>query len=342
MLPEEEDARRGGQRPRRVREATAFLLRAAVTLLLVGGLVWGMRHSGQWDLLMARVGKVRSGWLVVSGAVFGISLLLSAWQWRMLMAIQGLSLPFGRVFGFYMIGQFFSNFLPSSWGGDVVRAYDLGLHSREWEGGTASVVMDRVLGFYALFVVGAVTALTVYAGRLGTGMTVLLAAPVLLLPAGFYAVDITALAGRLQPSRRLPAVLRKFLGFWRGFFLSLGRYRDKGMAKVFVLALLTQCLRILMNLFVAWSLGLRLPLGFLFFAIPVVGIVTALPVSINGIGIRELTGNWLGAHFLDDAEAGSASAMTAFFALGYLVIVAVSLVGAFYFVAYRIERRRRR
>jgi uncharacterized protein (TIRG00374 family) len=316
------------------------IIRLLITTILVVFIIWNLHRGGALGPLIQRVEQTNAGWLAVSAVIYGVSLILSALQWKMLLSLQGVKIPFGRVFGFYMIGQFFSNFLPTNWGGDFVRIYDVGVYNREWEKGTASIVMDRLLGLYFLFVVGLLAGFVFYVKFIQPWLLAMLVVCGAAAPVLFLLLDFRTIASRIAPTARHHGLGRKTMSFLSKFFGSLGLYqRDHGLLTVLPVAFATQLLRVVMNLFAAWSIGVLLPLRFFLVAIPVIGILTALPISINGIGVREYAGIWLTATLLAGQPAANDPALTAVFTLGYLVIAAVSLAGAGYFVFYKIKRK---
>lgn len=72
-----------------------------------------------------------------------------AWRWRVLLAAAGVAVPFGHVVRQYFIGTFVNNFLPSTVGGDVAKVYYLG-RQHGYRAVTASILLDRVLGISLL------------------------------------------------------------------------------------------------------------------------------------------------------------------------------------------------
>src|SRR5690606_20765503 len=88
-------------------------------------------------------------WLLVTVLVFNASLVIRAGRWLLL--LQGVNAPvrFSRLVELYFVGNFFNTFLPTSFGGDVVRAWQVTHHV---PAGVAAgtVFLDRLLGLLAL------------------------------------------------------------------------------------------------------------------------------------------------------------------------------------------------
>ena len=75
--------------------------------------------------------------------IFGI--LLSAIRLNILLKAQGIFVPLTKVFSLYLVGIFFSNFFPSSIGGDVIKVLEIGKQS-DMTSATLSTIMERFLG----------------------------------------------------------------------------------------------------------------------------------------------------------------------------------------------------
>ena len=89
--------------------------------------------------------------------VLTIGQVLYAYRWSVVLAGMGLDVPFVEVLRQYFIGIFFSNLMPTAVGGDAAKIYYLGQRSG-FVPITASVILDRLLGFVWLAVIGSVLA----------------------------------------------------------------------------------------------------------------------------------------------------------------------------------------
>jgi glycosyltransferase 2 family protein len=72
-----------------------------------------------------------------------------AWRWRLLLTSAGVTVSFSQVVRQYFVGIFVNNFLPSSVGGDVAKVYYLG-RAHGFRVIAASVAVDRLLGIVLL------------------------------------------------------------------------------------------------------------------------------------------------------------------------------------------------
>ncbi|MCK4256851.1 flippase-like domain-containing protein, partial [candidate division WOR-3 bacterium] len=90
--------------------------------------------------------------LILSFIGYILLLLFSTMRWWLLLNVQGVKLPFIRVFGYYITGMFFNNFLPPTIGGGTVRAIFAGRDTGKNKESFASMTCELLLGFIGLFI----------------------------------------------------------------------------------------------------------------------------------------------------------------------------------------------
>jgi uncharacterized protein (TIRG00374 family) len=224
---------------------------------------------------------------------------LSAYRWCLLLAPQRLSAPYRRLLSIYFMGMFFNWFLPTAIGGDVVRVYYLNKETRRLSGATASVFLDRDLGMAALLLVALAVTLT-DGTRLSVpeaGLNGVLLAPLFALVTAAFAAANLALFYR--PSYNL---LHRFLRLFRlkradervqKLFDSVNSYRGRWglLGGAMGLSVVIQLGGIVANVMLAASIGIVTTNGWLDFLvlIPAVSLISMAPLSVNGMGWREIS-----------------------------------------------------
>jgi uncharacterized membrane protein YbhN (UPF0104 family) len=128
-----------------MRRLLSFLAKAAISALL---LYLSLRrvdlsHIGQ------RLSDVDWRWIAAILVLMAIQVGLNAWRWREIVAVCGVTLRAMTALGYSYIGQFFSQVLPSTIGGDAVRMWLLA-RGGGWPPAIYSVFIDRVVGVTAL------------------------------------------------------------------------------------------------------------------------------------------------------------------------------------------------
>jgi uncharacterized membrane protein YbhN (UPF0104 family) len=129
-----------------MRRLLSFIIKAAVSVLL---LYLSLRrvdlsHIGQ------RLSDVDWFWIAAVLVLMTIQVGLNAWRWREIVAVCGVTLRTTTALGYTFIGQFFSQVLPSTIGGDAVRMWLLARGGAGWPTAIYSVFIDRVVGVAAL------------------------------------------------------------------------------------------------------------------------------------------------------------------------------------------------
>jgi len=95
-------------------------------------------------------------WRLFIGAflLFQVGLALRSVRWRFLLDAVQVPVPLHRLFYLYYVGTLFNTFLPSGFGGDAVKMYELARYSRRGSESIGTVFVDRLSGIVVLFILG--------------------------------------------------------------------------------------------------------------------------------------------------------------------------------------------
>lgn len=239
---------------------------------------------------------------VVDGQVVsGMRTVLAGADWRWWLAGMGLAMlvqviagirwaELARPLGFdfprrmfvwrFFEGMFFSLCLPSSIGGDVVKAYRIGDTTPRRLLAGCSVLADRLTGLSALAVLGG-AALAARKYDLSLPVTLAVAAGLLAVVLGAFLLAVSFLD-------TIIAVLPEG-GPFRGFLSELLPYQQRPslIAKAVAWSFLVQAGGAVSVAVSARALGVEQPLSVWFSVVPLVALVAVLPISIGGFGVRE-------------------------------------------------------
>lgn len=267
-------------------------------------------------------------WVTLAAALHITGFLIAAYRWQLLLHTQGAhaSIPF--LMESYIVSIFFSNFLPSTIGGDAVRAYDTWRIGGSKGEAVAVIFVDRFLGLFALmlFALAALpftaplTAalpllnLWVLLGVVGMGVV----SWMIFMPSRFFAL-LTKLS--LPFPHKVKQLIAAFLPF---------QGRRDVLLKQLWLSLLLQANVVIHYYFIAQALQLYVPLYSFFFIIPLATLLMMLPISINAIGIRESAfGFFLAAYGVSTADA------VAFAWIAYGLILVQGVLGGLIYALRR-------
>jgi len=272
-------------------------------------------------------------WLWLGIAVFFGCSVLSTVRWKILLAVQGINMTWLRTWQLFMIGMFFNLFMLGSTGGDVVKMF-LTMREAPDKRGAAllSVFIDRVIGMMALILISLAFLYFRYdvlshssgSATLLNTLLLLLAASVV-VTVGMFAVSAfgwvhylpswTPLRGRIV---ELSAACHMYAKGWRltiwAFLISF---------PLFAMFFITfYC--------AAKAFTDQLGLVDIFSVLPIVAVITAIPISVSGIGLRESLFISLLAPFGVSAAVATLISIT-----GFLINTIGSLAGGIVFLLYR-------
>ncbi len=255
------------------RALLTFIIRAGLGVAFLGILlglygakkIVGILAHERLDLFTAAV------ILYVAGQV------MSSYRWLLLARINQIGGPWREYLRYYFIGMATNLFAPGLIGGDAARAAYLGLRRRRMTQAIASVVADRGIGLVALFWMAAIASplvSTVKLPRKLTSVTLLIGAALL---AGFVAAPIL-----ISSVRRIGGRLAKIID-------PLLPYLERPMALIpaIILSLLLQTSLAVCQYLLALGMGLNVPLSAVLLIVPMANVAASLPLTLNGLGLRE-------------------------------------------------------
>jgi glycosyltransferase 2 family protein len=304
------------------KQALSLGVRLGVSALMLAVLVAKVPSFDPADLV-PEWSVATALWLAVAAVLTLAGIVLSALRWQKVLDALEIPARLPRLMSHYLAGQFVSNVLPTTIGGDVLRVSRLSRDTGESPGTFASVVLERLTGWLVLPVI-TIVGFAVNPGlrHLGTATQV-----ALVLAVGTLAllVGVLVAAGSTRVGGRFAARegWRRFIG---AVHLGIERLRSHpgAAANVLVAGFAYQLALVLAAVAAAQALGLR-PAGLtaLLAFFPAVLIAQVLPISLSGLGVRE------GAFVLFLGPLGVAhDEAIALGLLLYLLNVAVSLLGA--------------
>jgi uncharacterized protein (TIRG00374 family) len=286
------------------------------------------------DTLVQNLLSLDAVTLAIAIALSVIGVGLSAWKWRVLLAVKGISLSLVVAWTYYYIGQFFNAFLPSIIGGDSARMYYLYADTNDGSASVSSVVIERIAGLYSIFCIVFVALIIGYdlvPKNLAT--TVLLGCG-----AGIVLTPVAVFTERLRPFLKKSVFrVQKFdLGSrLEELYEAVYEYRGEKTALgiALVLSVVFRLLLIGSNYVVAIGLGIDLPPVYFFVFIPLVEFLLFIPISIQGFGVRE------GAYLYLFSAVGVADGLALTFGVVMQLILRVinNLIGGVVYMVHGIR-----
>jgi uncharacterized membrane protein YbhN (UPF0104 family) len=315
----------------------------AVTLTLLAVALCTVRV----DTLTASLRGADAGLTAAAALLLVLGGFAGAASWFCVLRLRLPELRFRDTAACHWSGMFFNSFLPSNVGGDVVRGWLVSRllpasppreeHAQQSRGGLShimtceskdrfgfiavSLLLDRAVNLVMLLGIGGFALLFERQGPL----------PAFGALAGAAALTACLTAALHKWPNPRPPPTSVFRSLTSDLLALAGAPRR--LFPLLLAAFASQFLKTGSNLFIVLALGLNIPLFCVWYVIPLFGLISALPVSIGGLGVRELAAHALAAPLrVDNTHLVTLSLA------GHLLTVLVNLLGAIPFMSKRCRR----
>ena len=252
-----------------------FWLKICVSAALLGYLLTLI----DVDHLLGQLLGLNLGYLALAYVLLLGQIGFSSFKWQRILRSDGVPMRLDFLVKTYMIGGFISLFLPTSFGGDVYRVAAARGVNQDLAKSASSVLFDRLTGFFALVSICMV------------GFVALPGHPYAALVVTFYALGVAGFlvmssdraiamvdASTMALVRKGAKVLRSFRNY---------RADRRALVVVLLLSFAFQFEVVVINKVYTLALGIDAPFTVLLVIIPLIYLTEALPISINGLGVRE-------------------------------------------------------
>jgi uncharacterized protein (TIRG00374 family) len=232
-----------------------------------------------FDALLLQFSDIQYSLLCVAYIVLLCQVAISSLKWKIILNTDGVSTPYPFLFKTYLIGNFISLFLPSSFGGDIYRVIAVKSGSSNLSKSLSSVLFDRLSGLFALMSIS----LFAYMFVLDMSYSLQLLALYVLLISSFLIGSSDYVFRHVE--RNLPKRLSKLAKILASF--NVYRKNPGTMIVVLLLSFFFKFNIVLINKIYCEALNIDISIAYLMMIIPLVYLTEALPISINGLGVRE-------------------------------------------------------
>lgn len=256
---------------------TVLFLKVSISSLLLYILI----SKAGTERLIDTIKEVSPVSFISSALLYILSIFISSLRWRLLLMR---AIEMKKLFSLYLIGSFFNHLLPGIIGGDAVKAYYLSrglprqlgeLTGSEAGLSVASVFMDRYIGFISLLIIAVFAYPLGYEYFIGSYIEWILP----LIIGVFFIASVFIFLLRIGRRIRFIAGFYNYIEYYR---------KEKGvLLKCLVLSLFLQIIIISSAFVISKGLGMDIPFYFFSIIIPIISVVSSVPVSISGLGIRE-------------------------------------------------------
>ncbi len=258
-----------------------FFLKAAVSLVFIVLIIF----KTNWPEFLFYIKKISFWGASFYIIVLVISMLISSYKWQLLAVHKGFKLSMLDFFKLYLTGTFINNFMPSFVAGDAFKAYEIAKKEGRYAEAASTVVMDRVTGLIGAMLLALLASFLNFGTVMGN--KTLLVINVLIILS--LAADI--MLSSLRRSQILKNWIfhvapRKLVDFLREFY---GYSRSPKVLKTSILyGIVFSFVGVaLLNYILFVSLGINVEFKDYFSVIFLISIISALPITVNNIGLKE-------------------------------------------------------
>ncbi len=247
--------------------------------------------------VLSTLRSVHPGILLLAFLIFVVAHYLNTFKWQILLKVLSISEDMGKLFELHLIGIFYTMFLPGGQlTGEAVKAYRTKNHLGQTEKIVASILVDRVTGLFPFLVLGVVgasfsSALLHTEGRGGIFVVFWISIVVLSLAGILFHKSFLPMVSRLQKLAARLNTPRFIRGTIHKVLEVISAYAGKSSALLagLLFGFLFQILNILVVYFLAYSIGTPISIFDIMWVYSLVSVILILPVSIMGLGQREVS-----------------------------------------------------
>jgi uncharacterized membrane protein YbhN (UPF0104 family) len=264
------------------------VIKIVISLVLMGFLL----HYIGIENTLARLSKANLWYVPVGIGLYLLAQVISSYRWQFLSEPLGFKLSLREFYDYYLIGMFFSLFLPGSIGGDAVRMFYLSKNTnRKKREALLTLLAERGVGLIALLVLTSTVCLTPMVERVSLVLPLHLPLlPLFHLDLRLILLGLSSLflLGYLflwlipldRLAARIPqlALLQQAKVYWANIGL---------LVKSVAISIFVHGLMVVMHLLIAQALHVHVDVLYITVVYGIVSLASVLPIAFAGYGVRE-------------------------------------------------------
>ena len=262
-----------------------IILRSLVSLSFIALLFYLVRDD--IPAIANALKNIDRGLAVLAVAIFLGTVFMLSKRLQIIFEAEEIPISFLNSSNLTFIGYFFNNFLPTSVGGDIVKAMCASRATGEPVKSLTSVLMDRIFGLFTFIMIPSISLLFFLKEIQNPAVPLLVYSFLLFSIFFFFLLFNRNVARRFQFVETL-LNYAKLGSKARKIYDGLHKFKDHKplIVKAMLLSVIGQSVNIFVLYLLAVALGARAPILYFYLLVPVVHLISMLP-SLNGLGIRE-------------------------------------------------------
>lgn len=296
-----------------------ILIRAAISLGFLGLLFFLVRED--IPVIVSTLRNMDHRIAALATLIFLAAVSILAVRLRLIFSVKGIPISLPESANLTLVGYFFNNFLPTSVGGDIVKAMCAARVTGSGVKSATAVLMDRIFGLFTFILIPSAT-LLFHLRNIGNPLVPVMVYSLLAVSSAcFFFIFSRRVARRFRFVESLlgrVGLAKKARELYEG--LHDFKNHKGAIVGAMLLSVVGQGISILVLYLMAVAMGAKVSPVYFFLLVPVVHLVSMLP-SLNGLGIREGAYTYFLAPYMGREYA---------FALGILwlgLLILLSIIG---------------
>lgn len=257
----------------------AIFIKLAISVLLIVLLVKVTGLDLKKTFIAIKETDIR--WFIGCIVMFLACTLTNTYRWWILAGLLDYKLSFFKAVRMYLEAAFANNFLPSNFGGDAIRAYDLGQEGKSWLRAASTIIAERFFGFTMMFFLIPIGLAFIQIGPLSDVLPKQL---ILGLWLAFFAPIVFIASYKLWS--KLP------WNFIQKFNYAVQEYTKchKSLMKVIFWTFMTHMFLLAGNVCSAYALGVgidQIPVWYWLLMTPAATLISFVVPAVKGVGAKE-------------------------------------------------------
>ena len=286
-----------------------FLAKLSVSAVLIFVLFHKINIS-QFEDMLFKIGLLK---FFLLSLLYILSQVVSSVRWSFVIESLNEKMAVLELLRAYFLGMYANLFLPSIIGGDAIKAYvvskKIGLRKS-----ISSIFLERYNGLMALLLISLVSVLVF--NRFFNAKII----------AGVVAVNIFSVISIYSLRFKIFRRYEKLRNFYDDIVMF---HKSRFFVRVSILSVVVQTIVILIYMLSGLMLGLKISPIYYFAFIPIINLISFLPISFNGIGVREFSF----VYFFSFANLNKLQALSLSISVFFVVVFCSLIGGVVYFVS---------
>ncbi len=300
-------------------------IKFSIKIIISAGILIFLIYKIDFVTLIPAISSLKYYDFGLLAAVFAITIIPAAIRWNILLKSQNKGVKIFRLYKFYLIGYYFNNFLPTGVGGDIARAWMIVNYTNNLKLSVATIFIERILGLAATLSIALVVLPFVKLEIIVKYILFSVTAFVFIIIVMVFNSTSAKLIKKCF--KIIPIEKMKYKAHEIFETIHIFKNSKKDLFFTYLVSIIYQATLIFYFFVSAFVLDLDVKFQYFLVFLPIIWIMSMIPISFNAFGVREA-----GFAFFFEQIGRSKGEGVLVSLLGMFIIVIVSLIGGIFFI----------